>query len=103
MQKPENKSIRDFLNEQVSQDLQVPLEIVENVISWSFKEANRACEHNKEVEISGIGKLMISPGKLKKRIQSLERMDQSIQEEGRKKQEVQELLRILKTKLNGDQ
>jgi len=102
MQKPDNKSIKDFLQEKVAQDLGIELATVESVISWSYKDANKACETHKEVEISGIGKFMMSQAKLRRRINDLEGMDLHIPDEDPKKKQVRDTLEVLKTKLDGD-
>lgn len=74
MQKPEKMTVREFVSQKVSQELQFDQEIVDTVISWSYKKANEASKSHKEVEISGIGKLMLSQAKLKKAIEKCERM-----------------------------
>ena len=74
MQKPEKKTVREYVSQKVSQELQFDQDIVDTVISWSFKKANEAVRVHQEVEISGIGKLMLSPAKLRKAITKYEGM-----------------------------
>lgn len=101
MQKPDNKSLKDFLIEKVADDLQFPLDIVEAVIGWSYKSANEATKSHKTIELSGIGKLMLSQGKLKKRLLSLESMERNMQNDPRLPM-VLETIKNLKEKVNGD-
>lgn len=74
MQKREKQSIKDYILEKTATELQFPQDVVDKVIGWSYKKANDATHHNKEVEISGIGKLQLSQAKLRKHIEKLERV-----------------------------
>ena len=99
MQKPENKAVKDFIIEKTARVLQFPQDTVEEVIGWSFKKANQASHNNKEIEVSGIGKLMLSQAKLRKQIANLERMYPNLKEENKQVQ-VKELIEDLKTKID---
>lgn len=97
MQKPEKKSIKDFILEKTATELQFPQEVVDRVIGWSYKKANDATHTNKEVEISGIGKLQLSQSKLRKNIDKLEKIAQATKDP-EMEQSVRERLEDLKTK-----
>ena len=99
MQKPEKQEVKDFILQKTAEELQFEQGIVDEVISWSFKKANQATKLHKEVEVSGIGKLMLSQSKLKKEIAKYERII-SLVEPGEKKDEMEAQLIYLKTKLN---
>lgn len=51
----------------------VPEDIVEKVIMFQFKDARDAMMEHEQVEISGFGKFLISPNKLRRRIENLEK------------------------------
>lgn len=67
-------SIKDELVKKVSEELEINENVVEKVVSWSYKKANEAMSINNEVEISGIGKFMLSKAKLNRRIGRYEDM-----------------------------
>jgi nucleoid DNA-binding protein len=50
----------------------VPEDIVEKVIMFQFKDVRDAMIEHEQIEISGFGKFMISPNKLRKKIEKLE-------------------------------
>ena len=50
----------------------VPEDIVEKVIMFQFKDARDAMTEHEQVEITGFGKFMTSPNKLKNQIHKLE-------------------------------
>jgi len=50
----------------------VPEDIVEKVIMFQFKDARDAMVDHEQVEISGFGKFMTSPNKIRRKIQKLE-------------------------------
>lgn len=56
----------------ISEQMEIPSEIVEKVISWSYMKANNAVKNKKEIEMSGLGKFMVSKAKLKRRIDTIE-------------------------------
>ncbi len=97
MQKPENKAVKDFIIENTSRDLKFEQEIVETVISWAFKKANEASHNNKEIEISGVGKLLLSQAKLRKQIEKLDRIAPLMKDELRREQ-IEKISKDLKTK-----
>lgn len=100
MQKPSNKNLKDFLNEKVAKELELDLSIVETVISWSYEKANKATHSNKEIELSGIGTLKLSPAKLRRRIASLEQMLTNIKEQN-KQEFVKSAIEELKARTDG--
>lgn len=65
--------VKDKLLQQVADDLGQPLDLVESVIGWSYKNANINARSNNELEISGIGTAFISKKKLKDRISCIEK------------------------------
>lgn len=50
----------------------VPEDIVEKVIMFQFKDARDAMTKHEQVEISGFGKFMTSPNKIRRKIENLE-------------------------------
>ncbi len=94
MQKPEKQTVREFVSQKVSQELQFEQEVVDQVISWSYKKANEAVKTYKEIEISGIGKMMLSQPKLKRAIEKNERILAHV--EGQKAEFVSQNLENLK-------
>ncbi len=52
----------------------VPEDIVEKVIMFQFKDARDAMTKHEQVEISGFGKFMTSPNKIRRRIKKLEQV-----------------------------
>jgi len=59
-------------------------DIVEKVIMFQFKDARDAMLDNEQIEISGFGKFMTSPSKIRRKIENLENilvnMDKKIKE-----------------------
>lgn len=51
----------------------VPEDIVEKVIMFQFKDARAQVYTHEQIEISGFGKLITSPIKIRKRIERIER------------------------------
>jgi nucleoid DNA-binding protein len=66
--------------ERVARELQQPEELVDKIVSHQFKSAVEALKTERSVEISGFGKFLISPSKIKKRIAKTELMLQRIQD-----------------------
>lgn len=82
------KTLRDTILKKTVEDLSLPEDIVEKVVSWSYKNANEASKVNNEVEMSGLGVFKVSNAKLKRRIIRLEELIGNIKrkiEEGRSK------------------
>lgn len=50
----------------------IPEDIVERVIMFQFKDARDAMVEHEQVEISGFGKFLTSPNKIRKKIDNLE-------------------------------
>lgn len=63
---------RESIYKKVAEELKIPEEVIEKVISWSYKKANEAVKTNNEIELSGLGKLMVSNRKLNKTIEKEE-------------------------------
>lgn len=51
----------------------VPEDIVEKVIMFQFKDARDQVRLHEQIEISGFGKLMTSPSKIRRRLERIER------------------------------
>ena len=72
------KTLRDTVLKKTIEDLEISEDIVEKVVSWSYKNANEATKTNSEVEISGLGVFKVSPAKRRRRIITLERIVERI-------------------------
>lgn len=96
------KPIKDQVMEQVSKDLQFPLDVVEKVIGWSYKKAAEATKMYDEIEVSGFSKFQLSKAKVKRRIKTLERMEKHLENNPEKEEslkQVREVKENLKKKL----
>lgn len=91
--------VKDQIIKKIAEELQFDVSVVETVISWSFKKANEATKSNKEVELSGIGKLQLSQAKLRKNIDKLEKIFNS-NTSPEMKVIIEETLKDLKTKVD---
>lgn len=56
------------LYEIVSCETELPINECEEIVKWSYNKVKEATLTNNSVEISGFGKLLISPNKTKNRI-----------------------------------
>lgn len=68
------KVIREVILKRTIDDTGASEDIAEKVISWSYRKANEASRSYKNIELSGIGVFKVSPSKAAKKIRSLERM-----------------------------
>lgn len=66
--KPVSISVKDWLIEHTAKDLKMDESLCNKVISWIFLKTKEATETHSSVEVSGFGKFLISPTKIKKRI-----------------------------------
>lgn len=64
---------KEQLIKNTAEQLGQPEDVVGRVVSWSFKDANKALKLYSEVEISGWGKFILSQAKLRKRIERMEK------------------------------
>lgn len=62
-------STKDWLLSSVSEDLGIDEAICDRVISWSYEQAKEATKTVSSVELSGFGKLLVTAGKLNRRLQ----------------------------------
>lgn len=69
-----NKTIKETLLEKTAEDLQHPYSVVENVMGWVFKDVLKAFKRHTQIEISGLGYYIISEAKLRRRVETLERV-----------------------------
>lgn len=67
-------SLKDRLVTQVSNELHIAEDLVDQVVTWAFKDAKEATQSLFEVEFSGFGKIMMSPYKLERTIKKFERI-----------------------------
>jgi len=67
--KPANMSTKDWILASVSEDLQIEESICDRVISWSYEQAKEATKTCSSVELSGFGKLLVTAGKLNRRLE----------------------------------
>jgi nucleoid DNA-binding protein len=56
----------------IAKDMELPIETIEKVISWSYMKANHAIREHTEVEPSGLGKFYVSQAKVRRRIAAIE-------------------------------
>jgi len=95
-------SLKDKLITDVAEELEIPEELVEKIIHWTFLKTKEATVSCKEIELSGFGKLSISQAKVKRRIKNLHSVLSNIAEgELAKTSSIDEKINDLKTKLNG--
>ncbi len=91
------KTLRDTVLRKTIEDLEMSEDIVEKVISWSYKNANEATKTNSEVEISGLGVFKVSTAKVRRRIKMLERvilqLNTNIQQ-GKSKSSINDYIKI---------
>lgn len=69
--KPISLPIKDYLVRKTSVKKMLPENIVSAIIDDAFKGANEATQSNNEVEISGLGKFMLSEKKAKDGLESM--------------------------------
>ena len=94
---------RDEILERIAADMELPLEEVEKVVSWSYMKANKAMKENRQIEISGLGKFMISKAKAKRRLKNLEEnvLNPGLSEQ--KKLEIESEIGFIKDKIGDGQ
>lgn len=63
-----SSKVKEFLLEQVSQDLQQPLDVIEKVITFQGEDTLRAFYNNRSIEISGFVKFWLSDRKMERGI-----------------------------------
>lgn len=61
----------DSFSKKVAEELGISEEIIYEVIRWQWKSANKALNSEKSVEISGLGKFLLRPKPIAKRIKLL--------------------------------
>lgn len=70
--------LKDKLIQYTADETELPEELVESVISWVYKDTNKATALYSQIEISGFGKLLVSKSKLSKRINKFEGITKSV-------------------------
>lgn len=63
------------LEKMVAKELEMPLSVVEKILSFTFKEANRAFKVHNEVELSGFGKFFIVKKRINEHLLAAERRE----------------------------
>jgi nucleoid DNA-binding protein len=61
----------DELVKKTGEQLEIPEKIIEDVVMWVYKDAKEQTKNVKEIEISGMGKFLLSPFKTQKRLKRL--------------------------------
>lgn len=70
--KPASISTKDWIVQEVANQLEIEEDLVNKVVSWSYLKAQKKTQEVNSVELSGFGKLLLSETKTKKRIKGLE-------------------------------
>lgn len=63
---------KDYFIKQTAEQMELPLELVNAVISFQGEDAARAAHIYNEIEFSGFGKFLLSQHRLKKNIERAE-------------------------------
>lgn len=66
--KPPSVSVKDWLISHTAKELEADEALCEQVVSWVYLKAREAAPSNNSIELSGFGKLIISPGKAKRKL-----------------------------------
>lgn len=82
-QKKPNTILKDHLIEETAVQMELPILLVQDVISFQGEDAAKATHHYNEIEFSGFGKFLLSMHRTNRKII---RMEKKI-EEGRVKEE----------------
>lgn len=70
-EKPISMSLKDWLIRNVAEQLEIDEDICDKVVNWSYKQARDAAREHNVIELSGFGKLMVTPGKMKRKISKI--------------------------------
>lgn len=92
------KTVREKLVERVAEQMELPVEFVNSVVSFQGEDAAKAARIYNEIEFSGWGKFWLSKTKTRRKIVNMEKK----LEEGRVKEDVESYkkhLEELKNKL----
>jgi nucleoid DNA-binding protein len=117
MDKPISMSVKDYLIRTLAVKMMVSEKTIEAVVNHQFQSANEAMDLNNSLEISGFGKFFFNDKKAKKRLESLEKKKQIMEDiigspdatEQKKRSakvtldKTEALINLLKTKTNEDQ
>ena len=74
-------SVKDMLIRTTSVKLAINEKIVQKVVDYQFISANEAMNHHHSVELCGFGKFMFNNNKAKKKMMSLEKTAEILQNE----------------------
>src|SRR6478735_1406369 len=92
------EKLKDTLQKKIAEKNDIPLNVVEEVLSFTFSETKKAFKIHTEVEISGFGKFRVVPKRLKWRLESTEKRIQKTKEDIEKETNERKLI-LLKDKL----
>lgn len=93
---------REEILKKTAEEMDIPLDEVEKVVSWSYMKANKAMKEVRHIEVSGLGKFMVSKAKLRRRLNSLnDRLKGDLSEE--KKAETLSEIEFIKGKQEDEQ
>jgi len=70
--KPPNVPLKDFLIQETAEQMELPLELVKDIISFQGEDASKAAHTYNEIEFSGFGKFLISQYRTKKKIEKMQ-------------------------------
>lgn len=71
--------LKDQLIKKISEELQLPEEMVDKIVMWSCKDVHDAFSLYRSVEISGFGSMEIYPRKAQKRLRYLEAIKNNVE------------------------
>lgn len=95
-----NSVIKDALILKTAEQLGISPAVVDKVVMNQFKQANKAMKENKEVEISGFGKFLLSKTKINRRITKTEVIKERLENLLSKASTHEEVVKI-NTRLDG--
>lgn len=98
MSKPVSSSLKDWLVELVAKEMQIEESLCNKVVSWAYLQAKEATRNNRIIELSGFGKIQISPHKVKKRIEKIQNVINREDFPEDKKSVLKDRINMLKTK-----
>jgi len=68
-QKAPNISLREHLEEQLSEQMELSLSLIHDVITFQGEDAAKAAHEHNEIEFSGLGKFLLSKKRVERAIQ----------------------------------
>jgi nucleoid DNA-binding protein len=77
--KPVSASTKDWLVELTAKELELDEAICNKVISWAYLKAKEATADKNSIELSGFGKLLVTKGKLGRKIKNMKKYINALQ------------------------